>query len=397
MTSAALCPLPRAFANRGGVVLGGAAGSAASVVFVAVSAFAVSTILVAASGLAWSAVPVAVAGGVSPGPAVSVVSGDTSGALDGREVVVPIAGASRIRVDNPLGSVTIRAWGRPDAVHIVAEKHAAVPDGLGRLRVHFTAWSSGEISVETRVDLGGRERALPLIASGVDLVVEVPADLEVAVKTFAGRIVASGLRSATRLETTGGRIEISDVRGRVVTRQLRGGQSVAAVDGDLQLDGVEGQMHLERLGGTRVEARIVDGDIRAEDIRSDEVQLASTTGEVVLIGGLRPYAHYDLRSYKGDVRLNVLAAAMGFELRARSASPLVSTLNLQTLGRQGTRTRALMAPIVGAGTKRDPRVPRGDDGISPRPIVELTSVMGRVVVEAPQTLRADQDNRSVRW
>ena len=77
MTSAALCPLPRAFANRGGVVLGGAAGSAASVVFVAVSAFAVSTILVAASGLAWSAVPVAVAGGVSPGPAVSVVSGDS--------------------------------------------------------------------------------------------------------------------------------------------------------------------------------------------------------------------------------------------------------------------------------------------------------------------------------
>jgi hypothetical protein len=328
--------------------------------------------------------------------------GGGSAAMDGRELVVPLRGASRIRIDNPLGNVTVRSWGQPESMHIVAEKRAAAPEGLGRLRVHFTAWASGEVSVETRVELGGRERALPLIASGVDLVIELPADLEVEVKTFAGDITASGLRSATRLETTGGRIRVSDLRGRVVTRQLRGGQSVAAVDGDVDLDGVEGQLRLDRVGGSRVEARIVDGDIRADDIRSDEVRLSSTTGTVVLLGTIRAQAHYDLRSYQGDVRLGVVAAPVGFELRARSGMPISSILSLRTLWRQADRMRAIVPPVAPPAASgpaaRDFRDPGGDSsGAFARPIVQLTSVRGRVVIDTPQTLRADQDNRLVRW
>jgi hypothetical protein len=327
----------------------------------------------------------------STGPSVS-------SALDGREVVVPVRGAERIRIDNPLGNVIIRAWSRPETMHIVAEKRAASPAGLDRLRVHFTAFASGEIAVETRVDLGGRERALPLIASGIDLVVEVPPDLEVSVKTFGGSISASGLRSATRLETTGGRIQISDIRGRVITRQLRGGQSVAAVDGDVELDGVEGQMRLDRVGGERVEVRIVDGDIRAEDLRSDQVRLASTLGDVVLVGIIRPHGHYDLRSYEGEVRLGVTGAPAGFELRARSGQTMSSLLALKTTWRQGDRIRALVEAVPGSrdrtGAPTDGRV---SDGSIARPIVELTSVIGRVVIDTPQTLRADQDNRPVRW
>jgi hypothetical protein len=337
----------------------------------------------------------------SPAPDPDDHLGAASGAMDGREVFVPVRGAARIRIDNPLGNVTVRAWGRAESMHIVAEKRAASPDGLARLRVHFTAWASGEVSVETRVEMGGRERALPLIASGVDLLVELPADVAVEVKTFAGRISASGLRSATRLETTGGRIQISDIRGRVVTRQLRGGQSVAAVDGDLDLDGVEGQMRLDGVGGSRIEARIVDGDIRADDIRSDDVRLASTTGTVVLLGIIRPHAHYDLRSYQGDVRLGVAGAPAGFELRARSGLAISSVLNLRTLWRQADRMRAIASPVASAGMPVSAAGARSAEaeagGGMPRPIVELTSVLGRVVLDAPQTLRAEQDNRTVRW
>ena len=69
-----------------------------------------------------------------------------------------------------------------------------------------------------------------------------------------------------------------------MTRQLRGGQRVAAVEGDVDLDGVEGDMDLRELGGGRVDARIVDGSIRAEDIRSGVVRLVTTTGQIVLLG-----------------------------------------------------------------------------------------------------------------
>src|SRR5205085_518576 len=95
-----------------------------------------------------------------------------------------------------------------------------------------------------------------------------------------GDVSASGLRAGARLETTGGRIGVSDVHGGVVTRQLRGGQRVAAVEGDVDLDGVEGDMDLRNLGGGRVDARVVDGTIRAEDLRSALVELSSVLGGV---------------------------------------------------------------------------------------------------------------------
>jgi hypothetical protein len=66
-----------------------------------------------------------------------------------------------------------------------------------------------------------------------------------------------------------------------------------------------------------------------------------------------------------------------------------SLLALETTWRQGDRLRALVEPVPPA------EVVASRTGDSP--IVELTSVIGRVVVDSPQSLRADQDNRPVRW
>ena len=338
----------------------------------------------------WSPAPAPAATLASPTPATPALppGAGTAGAapqaqraqtvIDGREVLVPIPGAERLRIDNPLGNVTIRAWDRAEAMHIVAEKQSTSREALSRLRVHFTAWAGGEISVETRVEAGGRERAMPLTASRIDLVIEVPPDLEIEAKTFAGELTASGLRAGARLETTAGRIAVSDVHGRVVTHQLRGGQYVVAVAGDVDLDGVEGHMQIERLEGARLEARVVDGDIRAEDIRSDEVRLGATTGEVVLVGLIQPRARYDLRSYEGAVKLIVAGAPRGFELRARSPQPIASALPLQMLWQRGDRMRATVAPVGAHGEAGTPS--RG------RPVIELSSVLGRVVLETAVAL-----------
>ena len=181
---------------------------------------------------------------------------------------MPGEGAPRWSGSTTCSAASSSAGGaRPGEIHIVAEKRASSAEALGRLRVHYTAFEGGEIAIDTRVELGGRERSLPLAGSGVDLVVEVPPDVAIEAKTFGGDVSASGLRAGARLETTGGRIGVSDVRGGVVTRQLRGGQKVAAVEGDVDLDGVEGDMDLRDLGGGRVDARLVDGSIHAEDIR----------------------------------------------------------------------------------------------------------------------------------
>jgi hypothetical protein len=296
-----------------------------------------------------------------------------AGVVDRRELIVPTPGAELLRIDNPLGRIEVRAWDHDDRIHIIAEKHAATQEALDRLRVHYTAWQSGEISVDTRVELGGRERSLPLSGSRVDMIVEVPASLGIEAKTFGGDLVASGLRAGARLETTGGRIGVSDVRGGVVTRQLKGGQTVTSVDGDVDLDGVEGNLDVRGVGGGRLDARMVDGSIRAEDIRSALVRLTTTTGEILFVGLLRPAAHYDLRSYTGDVRMIPVIDRGGFELRARSAFPVESGLAMRTLWQHGDR---LHAEVLSKG--------RGSSAAQATPLVELTSVFARVIIQ-PRT------------
>jgi hypothetical protein len=293
--------------------------------------------------------------------------------VDRRELIVPTPGAELLRIDNPLGRIEVRAWDRPGQIHIIAEKRAVSQEALDRLRVHYTAWQNGEISVDTRVELGGRERSLPLSGSRVDMVVEVPAALGIEAKTFGGDLTASGLRGGARLETTGGRIGVSDVRGGVVTRQLKGGQTVSAVDGDIDLDGVEGDLDVHGVGGGRLDARMVDGSIRAEDIRSALVRLTSTTGEIVFIGLLRPGAHYDLRSYTGDVRVIPVIDRSGFELRARSAFPVESGLAMRKLWQHGDRLHAEVLPRG-----------QGSSAAQASPLVELTSVFARVIIQ-PRT------------
>jgi hypothetical protein len=287
--------------------------------------------------------------------------------VDRREIIVPARGAELVRIDNLLGRVGIRGGARPGEVHIVAEKHAASPEALGRLRVHYAAFESGEVQIDTRVELGGRERSLPLAGSGIDLWLEVPPDVAVEAKTFGGDVSASGLRAGAKLETTGGRIGVQDVRGGVVTHQLRGGQRVAAVEGDVDLDGVEGDMDLRDVAGARVDARLVDGSIRAQDVRADFVRLVTTTGDVVLLGMLRPAAHYDLRSYSGDVR--VAAGDVPFELRARSALPVQSA----AVALRGTRRDGEWLRAQYLGRRASPRQ---------RPaLLELSSTLARVVIQ----------------
>ncbi|HXT97008.1 MAG TPA: hypothetical protein VN853_11960 [Polyangia bacterium] len=288
--------------------------------------------------------------------------------VDRREIIVPARGAELVRVDNLLGRVGIRGTARPGEIHVVAEKRASSAEVLGRLRVHYTAFESGEIQIDTRVELGGRERSLPLADSGIDLWLEVPPDVAVEAKTFGGDVSASGLRAGAKLETTGGRIGVSDVRGGVVTHQLRGGQKVAAVEGDVDLDGVEGDMDLKDLGGGRVDARLVDGNIRAEDVRDDFVRLVTTTGHVVLIGVIRPAAHYDLRSYAGEVRFLPTGEPPPFELRARSATPLASTVPLHGTRHDGEWLRA---EYLGRRTAARPRAA----------LVELSSTLAGVVIQ----------------
>jgi hypothetical protein len=122
---------------------------------------------------------------------------------------------------------------------------------------------------------------------------------------------------------------------------------------------------------------MVDGSIRAEDVRSALVRLTTTTGEIVLVGLLQPAAHYDLRSYTGDVRVVPGIDRVGFrgsarfELRARSSQPIDATgFTMRTLWQRGDRLHAEVMMNKRTGT-----------AAQASPLVELSSVFGRIMIQ----------------
>jgi hypothetical protein len=140
------------------------------------------------------------------------------------------------------------------------------------------------------------------------------------------------------------------------------------VEGDVDLDGVEGDMELRDLGGGRVDAKLVDGSIRAVDLRSGLVRLVTTTGRIVLIGVIRPGAHYDLRSYAGDVRISPTADSAAFTLRARSKQPIDARVPLRSQRWDGEWLRAEYVPRRVAPATRTA-------------LLELSSALARVVIQ----------------
>ena len=310
-----------------------------------------------------------------------------SGSLDGREIIVPIPGAERLRIDNPLGNITVKAWGRAETMHIVADKQSSSPEALARLRVHFIAWAGGEISIEVRVDAGGRERALPLSASRVDLTIEVPAELGVEAKTFGGDLAVSGLRAGARLETTAGRIAISDVHGRVSTHQLRGGQKVVAVEGDVDSGWRRGS---HAAGSPGRDTRGGAGGGRRHPGGRRALGRGAPVGHHRGRGAVgRPSPARALRFAQLQRRGAAFGGggATGFELRTRSPVPVKSSMALTTLWQKGDRARSVTPPA-----RSDLTSPPG------RPIVELSSVLGRVVIESAHLVDRLQlaDKRTLR-
>src|SRR5204863_8332856 len=131
---------------------------------------------------------------------------------------------------------------------------------------------------------------------------------------------------------------------------------------------VEGDMDLRRLAGGRVDARLVDGNIHADDVRAAWVRLQTTTGEIVLLGPLRAGAHYDLRSYAGDVRVLTSGDSPACEPRARSPAPLETAFALRGVRRQGEWLRA---NVGGRAASQSDRAA----------LLEVSSVLARVVIQ----------------
>jgi DUF4097 and DUF4098 domain-containing protein YvlB len=135
------------------------------------------------------------------------------------------------------------------------------------------------------VRLDGNCPAISFGPCRASIVIHVPPDTVVDVRSGSGDLTASGLNGPVRLETGSGDVHAT------------------ALNGDADLRTSSGDVSVRSLRG-RTSLKTASGDVEAEDLGSEQVQAVTSSGDVELNFGTSP-RDVDAATASGDVRVVV--------------------------------------------------------------------------------------------
>jgi hypothetical protein len=233
------------------------------------------------------------------GLACQIAVGDDCDHTAPREATLAASGATRVVIDAGAGSLDVRG----------------VPGG--ELHARGTACASREavlneirLVADRRGDTLHIETRFPRNFHGsarLDLEVEVPADLEVAIDDGSGSIDVRGVAALTIHDGSGG-IHVADVAGALDIEDGSGVIELLGIGGDVTVDDGSGGIDIRGAGGRvrindgsgEITVRDVDGDVILED-GSGSMEIAGVGGSVVVeedgSGGIR------VEDVRGDLRI----------------------------------------------------------------------------------------------
>jgi len=217
----------------------------------------------------------------------------------------------------------------PPASHAetaVDERRASTPDGFVEIinvsgEVEVNGWDDDEVAVTGTLGRGVKrldfevdddririEVVYPNTgrSEGSDLLIRLPRDSRLEVRTVSADIDVTGVTGRQRLNSVSGDISTelfsSDLEAETVSGDLE-------VDGDAQatvvtLKTVSGNIEADDLSG-EVEAGSVSGRIEVDAGILDRARLGTTSGRVTLEGGLSSGGRYDLSSTSGRVSVRL--------------------------------------------------------------------------------------------
>lgn len=148
-----------------------------------------------------------------------------------------VAGVPQVRIENFEGSVTVKAWDRPE-VGFTAVKSAVDKTAFAGILVEGSQ-RGGEVLLSARFTKGDRRMRLGgshVRAKGayVEWEVNVPRTANVTLTTGDGPLSVTGVDGLVELRTGDGKIEVFDGRGRVNARTNDGLIRIARFDGEVE-------------------------------------------------------------------------------------------------------------------------------------------------------------------
>ncbi len=200
----------------------------------------------------------------------------------------PLAATGFVKIFNFSGSIRIVGWDR-DTI--------AVAGTMARGLRFFGGGSRDAVKLGIDGDATG-----PATAS--DLVVHVPATANVWVRGAATAITVEGLIGSVDVGSVGGAVRITGAARELLAETMDGTLEIIGSPGILRAKTATGALRW-RGGGGEATLTSVSGEITTEAGSLGRARVETVSGNVLLLGALRPDASVTVESHSGSVTLRI--------------------------------------------------------------------------------------------
>jgi len=215
-----------------------------------------------------------------------------------------IGGRQTLRIVFPDDEIVYPEMGRGSNATLDVRDDGTFGDGRGR--------DGG------RVRIHGRGSGMEAWA---DLVVEVPAGQTISTYLGVGRIEATGVDGAVRLDSGSGGITASDMSGSLTVDTGSGGVEVRGMNGNLNVDTGSGGVDVADVTGDQVMIDTGSGGVDVRSVRAGSLMVDTGSGSVDLTGVAVPDVMVDTGS--GGIELELLVDVDHLDLDTGSGSVTV--------------------------------------------------------------------------
>lgn len=288
-------------------------------------------------------------------------SADPKTAVDERSrVEIQPSGAAftQVSLDNPLGDIRVEGY---DGTAILVEAHKYAPDPLtiDRLRVSLIPGADGRVRIATTAVDGREFRPVARSQVRIDLLIRAPRNARIEASTAGGRLQVENMDAGGELDSSSGSIAIKNVSGELITHSVSGPTSLRQVFGSVDAATLWSDVDLDSIGGHKLVASATMGKIAGRRVRSQEIELTTTNGAIMLEAEAAVHGQLVVSSLRGniDVKVRRYGPVM---VRARAAK-----LNLGVPAADVERQSGWSRALVGAGA-------------DPATLIELQSRYGTV-------------------
>lgn len=206
------------------------------------------------------------------------------------DTTVTVRPHSRLAVQNLVGDIDVRAWGREavriQAAHSSRDRIVVRPKGQS-LHVHA-------VDVRTR-DTTPRE---------VSLVLTVPRDMAVSLSGIRTSASVRDVGADVTIEVVSGGVAVEGGKGNLLISSVEGPISVTGSRGRLQVNSVSGEIRLLEIAG-RILAESFAGGIALHQVVSDSVEVSTVSGTLCYDGTIREGGRYVFRTHSGDIAVGL--------------------------------------------------------------------------------------------